>query len=176
MKHSSLSLLLASMVTLFGATSPASAAGGVGTKMIAYAKAHLGSRVPATSAGECTDLVVASLAASNGQPGNFSNSPFYTWGRLVKPVSKESSTGKKLAPKLYPEAGYIIQFENCHFATANSSNDFPKHTAIIEHVSGSVLTLLHQNVNGNRTVVRSTLDMSTLKSGTFQYFSPLPKA
>jgi hypothetical protein len=48
------------------------------------------------------------------------------------------------------------------------------HTAIIESISGMVITILEQNAPIGGPVRRSTLDLSTLTSGSFQVFRPIP--
>ena len=144
-------------------------------KVIAFAEAHLGARTPASSAGECTDLVSAALASANAVPGNFSNAPYYTWGRPIL-FGPKLHSGRRVPYHLLGKPGYIIQFVDCHFQTANSSSDYPKHSAIIESANGSILTLLNQNVNGQRVVVRSTVDLTTLVKGSYKFYSPLPRS
>jgi hypothetical protein len=48
----------------------------------------------------------------------------------------------------------------------------PHHTAIIESVNGSTITMLHQNVNGVRTVSRMTLNLATKTGGSYTFYRP----
>jgi len=138
-----------------------------GKQMIKYGQQHVGQRVAADSKGECTDFISAALKAVGAKGGDFSKEPYYTWGSPIK------ATGGGLAR---PWPGEIVQFVNCTFKGDNWTQSFPKHSALIESANGWVATLLHQNVNGQRVVVRSTLDMSKLvhDGGTYKMFGVIP--
>lgn len=139
-----------------------------GQKMVEYGQKNLGKRTPAASAGECTDFISAALAYAGARGGNFSKEPYYTWGTPIK------VTGSKKAMGL-PTPGEIVQFVNCTFKSGYRTDNFPKHTALCESANGYNITFLHQNVNGQRVVVRTTLDMSGFvhDGGTYKMFVPV---
>jgi len=77
--------------------------------------------------GQCTALVEAALKAARAKyPGN------YVWGTPV-------ALGDV-------QPGDILQFEGVKFESPNSRSNYPHHTAIVQAVNGTVLTLIHQNV------------------------------
>ena len=66
-------------------------------------------------------------------------------------------------------AGWIIQFNNCHFEKKDAGGQVvqswdmvPRHTAIIERANGTMVTLLHQNAGGDGKVREDTLDLTWL--------------
>jgi hypothetical protein len=130
-------------------------------KVLSYAQSVIGQRI---LRGECTDLIAEALRLAGAKGGsNFSQPGFYVWGQAVSLGSAK--------------AGDIIQFSpNARFETANSWSQMGPtgHTAIIESISGMVVTLLEQNAPFGGPVRRSTLDLSTIKSGSFQVFRPIP--
>jgi hypothetical protein len=118
-----------------------------------FAQSKLGQQV---GRGECWDLANEALIAAGAQPANG-----YTFGTVVT----------------QPIPGDIIQFYNARFESNGSWHQMgsPHHTAIIEKVQGNTITMLHQNVNGNRTVQRMTLDLSTKTSGSYTFYRPMHK-
>jgi hypothetical protein len=136
--------------------------------------------------GQCTDLVSAALeyagmkgiemrlptedekkAGLPGLPGG-EDGHIYSWGTKVRGVRR-----------IY-RPGYIIQFENCHFANAAGlSWTMPHHTAIVKSANGSFVTLLHQTKGS--PVMESSLDLAWLKpntdgkSSSIQLFAPVKK-
>jgi hypothetical protein len=116
--------------------------------------------------GQCTRLVEAALAAAGAKTG--SN---YVWGMREDP-------GQKILP------GFIIQFTNCAFSDSATGRSWklglPNHTAIVEKASGTQVTLLHQNVDGEPAEVKSyvrrlDLDLAWLQSGTYTIYCPVVK-
>src|SRR5262249_46735990 len=83
------------------------------------------------------------------------------------------------------QPGDILQFEDVTFEHHNTdgswySNSFQHHTAVVASVTvlrGRVLriTILQQNVNGNRTVQTGLIIMGDRKGGTITAFRPQPK-
>ena len=129
--------------------------------------------------GQCTDFVSEVLRLCNAR-----GIAYETWTVTENgQVKKIDSFGwGKQMPSATPQAANIIQFESCHFEynTGNSWGSYaygsPHHTAIIKSVNGSVLTLLHQNVDGSvdRSQVREqTIDLSWLKSGHYRVYEAI---
>jgi hypothetical protein len=141
---------------------PADAAQTVNPKILQYARSQLGRQV---GNGECWTLADQALRyAGARRPGQGG------YGSYV--------FGKKISRRAL-QAGDVIQFENVTFVHRGpnswSSNQFPHHTAIVAAVSGNRITLLHQNVNGRRTVQTGTIDMADFQRGTMTYFRPQPR-
>jgi hypothetical protein len=149
-------------------------------KVLAFAQGAFGTKV---GSGQCADLAVAALAAAGAKPGsNFQSQGLYVWGQAVSVAQAK--------------AGDIIQFfpgttfkttnpDGSWFTNTFGSTSDPQHitghTAIIESVNGSVITMLQQNVNGQMFVQRATLDLSTIQPSTnpafpggFQIYQPIP--
>jgi hypothetical protein len=123
------------------------------SKVLAFAQSKLGQQV---GNGECWTLANEALIAAGAKPANG-----YTFGQVVT----------------QPVPGDIIQFYNARFESNGSWHQMgsPHHTAIIEQVQGTRITMLHQNVNGIRTVQRMTLDLATKTSGSYTIYRPMPK-
>ena len=75
-------------------------------------------------------------------------------------------------------AGDVLQFEGVTFAGINPANggnyrqDLPHHTAIVYAVEGTKITLINQNVNGDRTVQLTTIDLADLQGGDIFAYRP----
>ena len=133
------------------------------SQVLAFAQSKLGTFV---GDGGCTRLIEAALEAVGAQPGsNFDEPGFYVWGRKL-------AAGEAISP------GNIIQFApGTRFETANSSlwmDSTFGHAAIIESISGTTITMLNQNMSGS-PVVRTTVDLSTIVSGSFSVYQAVPK-
>jgi hypothetical protein len=129
-----------------------------------YAESMLGKQV---GNGECWTLVNAALnKAGAKQPGQGG------YGTYV--------FGKEVALKDV-KPGDILQFENVVFKHTNPNgssytNNFPHHTAIVNKVQGRQIDLLHQNVNGNRTVQTGTINLDHKQpGGTLLGYRPQPR-
>lgn len=135
----------------------------VNDKVLAYARGQLGKQV---GDGECATLAVAALRHAKAKPAGPRGLGPYVWGRLL---AKKDST----------LPGDVIQFKDARFEhsdkTGSSFQVFPLHTAIVEKVNGRKLTLLHQNVNGRRVVVRTTVNLAERTKGTVKIYRPLPR-
>jgi len=109
--------------------------------------------------GECWDLVKEALQAAGAKLPGQGGYGTYEFGKVI-PL-------KDVLP------GDILQFENVAFKHRypNGSwyeDKFEHHTAIVSRhlpeVQGKVLGLLHQNVNGNRTVQTGTINLDHKQS------------
>lgn len=113
--------------------------------------------------GGCSRLADQALAAAGAKLGDN-----LKWGT-------EFGNGA-----LYP--GDIIQFKNAVFQNGGYTWNLgaPDHTAIVEKAQGTKVTLLHQNVDGEPTSVKSNvrrleIDLNWRKSGTYQFYQATPK-
>jgi hypothetical protein len=124
--------------------------------VVAYAQNHLGQQI---GNGECWTLVDEALRSAGADTSGDSNYVFGT------PVSLS-----------YLMGGDVIQFENARFDHRSGSStswmEFPHHTAIVESVQGRTVTLLNQNVNGDRHVQRSTINLDELTRGSLTAYRP----
>jgi hypothetical protein len=147
--------------------------------IVKFAQSKVGQKVDLGQGGECTELVIAALKNHRGAllthdtadvtiNGQITKVPSYRWGtRILTPKGKLN----------VPTAGCIVQFEQCTFSKNGSSWVMFHHTAIVEKVSGTKVTLLHQNMEGDkaRSVVRrDTIDFSGKKNGSYRVFKPNP--
>jgi hypothetical protein len=67
-----------------------------------------------------------------------------------------------------------LQFENVKLESPNRWDEFPHHTAIVASASGNVVTLYHQNVNGDMRVQSGVYDLSTKVRGLIRAYRPIP--
>ena len=127
------------------------------TKVLEFARSRLGQQV---GRGECWDLAYQALNAAGAKlPGTGG----YGWTQFGLAV-----------PTAIP--GDIIQFENVKFVYLNGSwNNMAHHTAIAEQVSGTVISLIHQNSNGVRSPTRGTIDLNAKTQGTLTIYRPKPR-
>jgi hypothetical protein len=160
-----------------GSDAPAGGhAAGLGEKIASFAEAQLNKCVDgkgnirpsacptlaqgAVGDGECTHLVVAALKNAGAKPGDTHDQNNYVWGQV-------ETVGTM-------QRGDIIQLNNARFTGPNgASSDFPKHTAIIVAKSGDKVTVMEQNVNGQRFVHRDTYDFSWPHTGSYVVYRPL---
>ncbi len=125
--------------------------------VLGYAQGKLGKQ---DGNGECWTLVDDALRSAGADTGGDGK---YVFGNAVS------------LSALQP--GDLLQFEGVTFEHHNAngswySSSYPHHSAIVESVSGRTVTLLNQNVNGNRTVQRSTVNLDDHKGGTITAFEP----
>jgi hypothetical protein len=135
------------------------------TKITDFAKTRLSQTV---GSGECYDLADQALSGAGAKSapayGKITPNANYVWGKAV--------TLAQLQP------GDVIQFSNYQADTTvqtdvankdgSSSNDTkvatvsrPHHTAVVKSVGANgVVTVYEQNVDGDRTVRESTLNVS----------------
>jgi hypothetical protein len=153
--------VLAGLVALAGA--PAEAAETINQKVVQFARARMGQRV---GNGECWTLADQALQAAGARRPGTRGYGTYIFG---SPIGRSA---------LQP--GDIIQFEGVQFKHYGpdgswSTNTFPHHTAVVARVRGTRITLLQQNVSGNRTVQTGVIDMADFRRGTLRYYRPQPR-
>ena len=125
--------------------------------VIRYAQGKLGKQ---DGNGECWTLVDNALRAAGADTSRDSK---YDFGNRVSLRALRR--------------GDLLQFEGVTFEHHNAngswySNSYPHHSAIVESIKGRTITILNQNVNGNRTVQRSTINLDDQKGGTITAFEP----
>ena len=153
-------------------------------KVLAFAEANLGQKV---GRGECTDLVDAAYAAAGaksetklGPTGPDAN---YVWGTPVDTVTTANLSLAGVQP------GDVIQMRDVTLVHTTTNPDGSwstttktagHHTAIVESVSGSTITVLEQNVGTSSTpdsvrytVQHGTYDLSDLQGGTMWIYQPI---
>lgn len=115
------------------------------TRILEFAISNLGKQV---GNGECWTLAAEALKYAGAKPPNM-----YDFGTDV-PLDK-----------LLP--GDILHFENAVFITPTSWTMMgnPDHVAIVGEISGNVLKIYHQNVNGDKRDQIGTIDLATHDSG-----------
>jgi hypothetical protein len=136
-------------------TTTDSAANGLEGRILAFAQAKLGTQV---GNGECWTLAAEALKAADAEP------PLqYVFGREVATADVRP--------------GMVLQFESARFEGPGYYAVYgaPNHTAIVASVRGSTVRILHQNVNGDRTVQYGELQLDHLVSGSMIVYQPLPK-
>jgi hypothetical protein len=153
--------------------------------VLAFAQAHLGQQV---GDGECATLVSDAYAATGAVPfydlGPSGPSDNYVWGN---PVATLTAPGQSTAGIL---PGDVIQFSNvtlvhttygANGSWTRTTQTAPHHTAIVTGVSGGVISVIEQNVEGPgvapnlvKTVQFGTIDLSDLQpAGTLWVYRPI---
>ncbi|MBS0261648.1 MAG: hypothetical protein JSS02_06785 [Planctomycetes bacterium] len=136
-----------------GSSTPAASASDLNTKVLEFAKKNLGKQV---GNGECWTLAAEALAYAGAQPPNG-----YRFGEVVS-LSQA-------------KPGDILQFESVHLAGPGywTILGTPHHTAILESIDGSWIALLNQNVNHNRRVQVTVINLGDYQSGTLTVYRPV---
>ena len=117
--------------------------------------------------GECWTLADQALDAAGAQRPGQGGLEVYQFGTIAD------------LSAVVP--GDVLQFEDTNFKHTDPdgswySLSFPHHTAIVSAVSGTHITLLNQNGNGNRTVQVSPFDLNDrLPGGTITAYQPVPR-
>ena len=123
-----------------------------------YAVEHLGQKV---GNGECWTLAKEALVSAGAQPPRL-----YEFGREL--ASNE--------PRL---PGAILQFSQCQCVDVKPGRrstctlGSPNHTAIVYSIANGLVTILQQNVNGDKRVQTQTLNFSNMTSGTVKVYCPV---
>ncbi len=140
---------------------------GLGARVLAFARAHLGRLV---GGGQCAELADNALIAAGARTfsayAGITRDDDYVWGRKV--------TLSDARP------GDILQFRDFVAETSTrsasgesgSSDERPHHTAILEANLGDTLLVLEQNAAPDRSVRRNRV---AIRSGTYEGL-PTPDA
>jgi hypothetical protein len=133
-------------------------------RVVDFARSKLGQQV---GNGECWTLAYQALDAAGAKRPGQDGLTVYQFGDVVA------------LGQLKP--GDVLQFENVNFKHTNAngswySSSYPHHTAIVAAVAGTRITLLNQNVGGNRTVQETTIDLNDrLPGGSITAFVPVAR-
>jgi hypothetical protein len=131
--------------------------------VLAFAQGNMGKQV---GNGECWTLADQALLAAGAKRPNTGGLGLNEFGKAVGGINPPASVMKP---------GDIIQFEGVKVVDGFSTNDFGHHTAIVQSVQGTHVTMLNQNVNGQRFVQTTTIDFTKVTQGTYKVFEPQPK-
>jgi hypothetical protein len=167
-------IALLAVLGLFLAAAPAD--DGIGDKIVAYAKEHKWEQV---GNGECAVLVTSAFKAVGAarRGADNPNSGDYVWGKLVFMIDAD---GKREGNPRDIKPGDIIQFRDTKFAGRRSNMHYtlsmPHHTSIVTSIedNGQTVKVLHQNVNGKKTVQEGSFHVADLKEGWMRFYHPLP--
>ena len=144
-------------------------------KVLAFAKANLGQQV---GDGQCAVLAQAALEAAGAK--NFDSlgptgpGADYVWGRLVATETPGSHPTGGIKP------GDILQFSNVQIVKSFQNGSTmtmtaTHHTAIVEKVSGTTITVLQQNYNGILQVGEGQIELDGLQQGTIRAYRPIAR-
>lgn len=124
---------------------------GLNAAVLRFAQQNFGQQV---GDGECWTLAARALVAAGARPA-----VGYVFGTSV---NRRDAT-----------PGDILQFKNVRLERGNRfwTLGTPNHTAVIEAIDGSVVTVLHQNF-GTRTVTRLTFDFDDMVRGEVRCYRP----
>jgi Ca2+-binding RTX toxin-like protein len=152
-------------------------------QVLAFAESHLGTQV---GDGQCGTLAMQALQSAGAKTavdlGPTGPTDNYVWGSLVLEEVGTAGGGQAAAGSFGAvQPGDVVQFSNANFVlntpTYHSLQSFPHHTAIIESYLGNgKFSVLQQNINGNLTVQRGTIDFSQLTTGTVWVYQPVSKS
>jgi hypothetical protein len=139
----------------------------LGAAIVAFAYGKLGAQ---EGSGECFDLADHALTSAGASTasdyGTVTPTADYVWG--------VADSAANVQP------GYILQFKNVTITTTTTTNNAdgssdtstqtdsrPHHTAIVESMTGGVVTVLEQNVDpGGRVVQEHSFPLSPTHSST----------
>ena len=153
---------LAGIVLLAGAAFAADKLPPLNAKVLAFAEENAGKKV---GNGECWTLADEALRAAGAKRP-------HTGGFGANVFGKEVALKEALP-------GDVLQLEGARFEWHNRDGfsfwaEFPHHTAIVAAVKGRTITVWNQNVNNEKKVQKSVIDLDNLKKGTITAFRPVP--
>jgi hypothetical protein len=122
-------------------------------KVLEFAVKNIGKQV---GNGQCWTLGAEALAYAGGEPPHG-----YVFGDAI-PLSQALP-------------GDILQFYKAHFAGLGywMILGAPNHTAILQSVDGTTITMLNQNVNYDLRVQTSVINMADFVSGSLTVYRPI---
>jgi hypothetical protein len=169
------------LTTLWGVIAWGDAPSTTNDKIVKFCKDHLGKKV---GGGECTHLAEAALKHAGAKLRTaFKECPNrgdYVWGELVYALESKENTQKEMkVPRMSIQPGDVIQLRDAQFKGRNLRGQryemtYPHHTAIVLALKeNNVITVLEQNVNGMRKVMKSTYQLADLKTGWIRVYRPI---
>lgn len=166
--------VLAVLVLLAATTNPVS----LNDAVVRYARSQRGQQV---GDGECTRLLEEALRHTGGEGRRRRETPGkgdYVWGELLVVVEPGKIEGNLADVK----PGDLMQFRDAKFERTDRRGvtkfEFPHHSAVVDRANARTgfITVLHQNVNGKKTVTELTMNVNDLKAGWVRIYRPTPKA
>jgi len=161
------------ILSAFTATLQAGETEYLNSEVLAFARDNMGKTI---GRGECWDLAAQPLKALGA-----SWDGIFAFGKLV---GRGDLSGLKLEAEMQPMPGDIIHFSRVNISWTKKYPDgssewssetlgMPDHVAFLKEFDGkTVLTLLHQNVDGKRYLVETKVDFANIKSGSFIIYRP----
>jgi len=148
----------------------------INDRMVAYLAANVGKRI---GGGECAHVATEALRVSGGRfirrpdvvPGD------YVWGNLVKVVSN-NGVWRDSAPSVRVRPGDILQYYNVRLRGEGGWTFWTsQHTAIVATVDalGRPTSVFEQNVNGDRTLRVSPINLNQLLAGRISIYRAEPR-
>jgi hypothetical protein len=144
--------------------------------VVAFCKQHKGKRV---GNGECTALVAAALQAAGAR---MHGGVDFNWGKLIYVLERDGENFKATGQIKDVRPGDIVQFFNVELAGAiDDGSSYTlharQHTAIVARVQddGTMINIYHQNYNGRKTVMATSLRLGDLQQGRFAIYHPIPR-
>jgi hypothetical protein len=144
----------------------------INDRMISFLVSRVGQQI---GGGECAHVATEALRASGARfiprpelvPGD------YIWGNRVKVITTNGGW-RDSAPTLRARPGDILQYYNARFSNGMWAS---QHTAIVATVDaqGRPTSVFEQNVNGRRTMVRSSIDLTKLTGGRVSIYRAEPR-
>lgn len=132
------------------------------SKVLAFALAHSGQMVrdPRNHSqdGICHTLVDRALASAGARGDRRGLDGLENYGRMLR-------RNEPVLP------GDIIEFKNTFIPGVGTVS---YHVAIVAKVAGTKVTVLHQNVGGQKFVQQSTYDLRQRQGGKIDVFRPVP--
>ncbi|MFQ3651765.1 MAG: hypothetical protein SNJ75_15680 [Gemmataceae bacterium] len=148
----------------------------INDRMVAFLAQNVGKRI---GGGECAHVASEALRASGARfirrpdvvPGD------YVWGNLVKVVSN-NGVWRDSAPNVRVRPGDLLQYHNVRIRGAGGWTFWTsQHTAVVASVDslGRPTSVFEQNVNGDRTMRVSQINLSQLLSGRISIYRAEPR-
>jgi hypothetical protein len=145
-------------------------------RMVAFLASKVGERI---GGGECAHVASEALRVSGARfirrpdivPGD------YVWGNLVKVVSNTNGVVRDSAPSIRVRPGDILQYHNVRIQSGGWTMWTSQHTSVVATVDalGRPTSVYEQNVNGDRNLRVSTINLSQLQSGRISIYRAEPR-
>jgi hypothetical protein len=160
----------------------------ISEQVVAFARRHRGEQV---GDGECFALADDALRAAGGKSaadyGEVTRDADYVWGTAVSLSDVQPGDVVQLRDYRY-DRRVDIEHPDGSSEWQEDEQERDHHTAVVERVGANgELTVLEQNVEGRRIVIRTTLFFSNRQdtgggrtttirvSGTFRFYRPQPR-
>ncbi len=137
----------------------------IGKRVAGGASSHLAAEALRVGGGE---FVPSDLGADSPGAGD------RVWGDLITLITANGNDWSDSNPDAASKPGDVIQYGRARFDDANFGE---RHTSIVAGVddNGRPNQVYQQNVDGNRTVIVSDLDVRALTSGWLRIYRPKPR-